>query len=120
MEDFIQLACHVLTGPTSTRQSVAVWALSMITTEATNREPQRVVTGATAAITATDHITAYPGGGASKKNHDGRKPIFATRLRQPSEATENTELARDFDDRCIAVAVPCAAFLGFLRPPKRG
>ena len=67
MEHFIQLACHVLTGPTSTRQSVAVWALSMITTEATNREPQRVVTGATAAITATDHITAYPGGGASKQ-----------------------------------------------------
>ena len=54
VEDFIQLAWHVLTGPTSPRQSVvAVWALSTTTTEAINREPPRVATGATATLTAT-------------------------------------------------------------------
>ena len=62
--DFIQLAWHRLTGPRSPRQSVAVWAISTTTTEAINRELQRVATGATAALTATDHSTAYPGGGA--------------------------------------------------------
>ena len=54
MEDFFQLAWHVLTGPTSPRQSaVAVRAISTTTTEAINREPQRVANGATAALTAT-------------------------------------------------------------------
>ena len=62
------------TRPTSPRQSVDVWALSTTTTEAINREPQRVATGTTAALTAagycsvTDHSAAYPGGGASKKS----------------------------------------------------
>ena len=36
VEDFIQLVWHVLTGPTSPRQSVAVWALSTITTTESN------------------------------------------------------------------------------------
>ena len=44
---------YVLTGPASPRQSVAVWALSTTTTEAIYREPQRVATGATAALTVT-------------------------------------------------------------------
>ena len=40
--------------------------------------------------------------------------------RQASEATENTEdtVAQDFDDSCIAVAVPCVAFLGFSAHPR--
>ena len=96
VEDFIQLTWHVLTGPTSHGQFRPVWALSTTTTEAINREPQRVATGATAALTATDHTTEYPGGSASKQNHGGRKSNFATSSigqapRQPSEATENTE-----------------------------
>ena len=62
--EFIQLAWHVPTGPTSPRQSVAVWALSTTPNEAINREPQRVATGSTAAPTDTDHSTAYPGGGS--------------------------------------------------------
>ena len=55
VEDFIQLAWHFLTGPTSPIQSVvAVWAFSTTTTKEINREPQRVATGATAvALTAT-------------------------------------------------------------------
>ena len=67
VEDLIQLAWHVLAGPTPPTQSVALWALSATATKAINREPQRVATGATAALTATDHSTAYPAGGASKK-----------------------------------------------------
>ena len=95
-KQFIQLAWHVLTGSTSPRQSAAVLALSTITTEAINREPQQVATGATAALTATDHSTAYPGGGASKKKHGSRKPNVATSAigqvpRQPGEATEITK-----------------------------
>ena len=57
-------------------QTVAVWALSTTTTEAIQREPQRVSTGATAALTATDHSTAYPGGGASKKIMGVASPIL--------------------------------------------
>ena len=46
----------------------AVWALSTTTTDdATNRQPLRMATGAPAAPTPTDHSTAYPGGGVSKK-----------------------------------------------------
>ena len=63
VEHFIQLAWHVLTGSTSPSQSVAVSALSTITTEVIHREPQRAVTWAIAALTATDHSTVYPGGG---------------------------------------------------------
>ena len=66
---------HVLTEPTSPSRSVALWAVSTITTEAINRESQRVATGATAAFTATDHSTAYPGGGASKNIMSVARPI---------------------------------------------
>ena len=123
VEDFIQLAWHILTGPTSPTQSVAVLALSTITTEAINREPQEVSTGATDALTATDHGTAHPRGGASIQI---MAPNFPTSSigqvpRQLSEATGNTQkIAQYFDDSCIAVVVPCVAFLGFLSPPKRG
>ena len=65
VEDLIQLAWCVHTGQTSSSKSVtAVWALSMITTAAINREPQQLATRATAALTATNRGTAYPGGGA--------------------------------------------------------
>ena len=44
------------------------------TTDAINREPLRMATGAPAVPTPTDHSTAYPGGGASLsqffKQHD--------------------------------------------------
>ena len=46
---------------------IAVWALSTTPNETINREPHRVATVATAAPTDTDHSTAYPGGGSSKK-----------------------------------------------------
>ena len=71
-------ARHVPTGPTSPRQSIAVWALSTIPNEAINREPQRVATGATAAPTDTDHSTAYPGGSSSKKKHGGCRHNLST------------------------------------------
>ena len=67
MGEFIQLACLVVTGPTSPWQSVAIWALTTTPNEAINRETNRVATGATAAPTGTDHSTAYPGGGSSAK-----------------------------------------------------
>ena len=120
--DFIQLAWHVPAGPTSPRQSVAVWALSTTPNETINREPQRVATGATAAPTDTDHSTVYPGGGS--------KTIMAvaSTIFPPAQSAKRDEIqaidpkhrgtAQDFDS-CIAVAVPCVAFKGFVRPLKR-
>ena len=55
---------------------IAVWMLSTTPKEAINREPHRVATGATATPTDTDHGTAYPGGGSSKKNMAVASPIF--------------------------------------------
>ena len=109
-------------GPTSPRQSVALWASSNTTTEATHREPQRVATGATAALTAT---TPYPGGGASKKIMAVASPILPpTRSGKCHDSyakrPKAQRISQDFDDSCIAVAVPCVAFLGSLRPPKSG
>ena len=79
-------AWHVLTGSTCQGQYAAVWAISTITTEAINREPQRVTTGATAVLTATDHRTAYPGGGASNKIMAVASPIL-TPARSPNATT---------------------------------
>ena len=53
VEGVIYVAWHVLTRPTSPRQSVAVWALSTATNEEIYLEPQQVATGATAALTTT-------------------------------------------------------------------
>ena len=124
MGEFIQLACLVVTGPTSPWQSVAIWALTTTPNEAINRETNRVATGATAAPTGTDHSTAYPGGGSSKK-------IMVTSTISPparsAKRDENQAIdpkykiqrkAQDFDS-CIAVADPCVGFKGFLRPLKR-
>ena len=93
--EFIQLAWHVPTGPTSPRQSVAVWALSTTPNEAINREPQRVATGSTAAPTDTDHSTAYPGGRSSRKSRRSQAQ-FSHQLDRPSatrtkRSTQNTE-----------------------------
>ena len=68
---------------------------SMTTSESIKRKPQPEATEATAVPRPTGHSTAYAGGGASKQNHGGRKPNFATSSiaqvpRQPSEATEST------------------------------
>ena len=91
--EFIQLTWHVPTGPTSPRQSIAVWALSTTNNEAINREPQRVATGATAAPTAIDHRTAYPGGGSSKKVMAIASTIFHDRpsATRTKRSTQNTE-----------------------------
>ena len=110
MGGFIHLVWHVPTGPTSPRQSIAVWALSTITNEAINRELQRVATGATAAPTDTDHSTAYPGGGSSNKIMAVASTTFP-RARS-AKRDENQAIdpkyggkAQDFDS-FIAVAVP--------------
>ena len=76
VDNSIQLGWHVLTGPTSPRRSVSAWASSTTTTEGINRDPRRVTTGATATLTATDHSTAYPGGGASNKFMAVASPIL--------------------------------------------
>ena len=116
MGEFIHLVWHVPTGPTSPRQSIAVWALSTTTNEAINRELQRVATGATAAPTDTDHSTAYPGGGSSNKIMAVASTTFP-RARS-AKRDENQAIdpkyrgkAQDFDS-FIAVAVPCVAFKG--------
>ena len=125
VEDFIQLAWHVLTGPTSPMQSVTVWALSTTTAGAIYREPQLLVTGATAALTATVHITAYPVGDVAKNIMAVARPIFpptrsAKCHKNKAKGPKTQSIAKYFDDSCIAVVVPCVAFLGFLRQPKRG
>ena len=102
----------------------AVWALSTTTTEATNREPQRVVTGATAALTTSVHSTAFAGGGASKHIMAVARPTESpTRSAKWHENQANRSktqrIAQDVDDSCVVVAAPCVAFSGFLRPPKR-
>ena len=119
----IQLARHVPTGPSSPRQSIAVWALSTIPNEAINREPQRAATGATAAPTDTDHSRAYPGGGSSKKIMAVASTIFPparSAKRDENQAIDPKHRGKAQDlDSCIAVTVPCVAFKGFLRPLKR-
>ena len=119
-----KFAWHLPTASTSPRQSIAVWALSTIPNEAINREPQRVATGATAAPTDTDHSTAYPGGGSSKKIMAVASTIFPPA--RSAKRDENQAIdpkyrgkAQDFES-CIAVAVPCVAFKGFHRPLERG
>ena len=102
---------------------IAVWALSTTPNETINREPHRVATGATAAPTDTDHGTAYPGGGSSKKIM-----AVAITISPPARSAKRDEnqgidpkhrgKAQDFDS-CIAVAVPCVAFKKSL-PPLKG
>ena len=87
----------------------AVWALSTITTDAINRKPPRMATGAPAAPTPTDHSTANPGGGASKKKHGGRNwQLFkqhdrpnSTRKQNPGiDQKQHRGYAHDFDSCC--------------------
>ena len=111
------------TRPTSPRQPVAVWALSTTTTEAINREPRRVATGATAALTATDHSTTYPGGGASKKIMVVASPILpparsAKCHDNQAKRPKTQRIAQIFNDSCIAVTVTCVAFFGFSTHPR--
>ena len=83
-------------------------------TETIKREPQREATWITAVPTPTDHSTAYPDGGASKKIIVVASPVF-----QPAPSVKRHE-NRNIDpkhggcsqdrDRCIGVAVPRAAF----------
>ena len=101
---FNLLAWHVPTGPTSPRQSIAVWALSTTTNEAINREPQRVATGATAAPTDTDHSTACPGGGSSKKVMAVGSTIFPSTR---SAKRDENQARREPSDRPSFLA--CAA-----------
>ena len=108
---FIQLARHVPTGPTSPRQSIALWALFTIPIEAINRELQRVATGATAAPTDTYHSTAYPGGGSSEKIMAVASTIFPparSAKRDENQAIGPKDSVKSQDvDSCIAVADPC-------------
>ena len=66
----------------------AVWALSTIAIDAINLEPLRTATGAPAASRPTDHITAYPGGGASKKIMAVAIALFQQHDRPNSTTTE--------------------------------
>ena len=91
-----------------------VGALSTTTTDAVNREPQRMATEAPSAPTPADHSTAYPSGGASQQIMADAIAIFQT-ARSP-EQHENRRIdpkrrgyVQDFDS-CTAVAVPRVAF----------
>ena len=81
-----------------------------------------MATGGTAAFTPTDHSTAYPGGGASKKSWRSHAQ-FCHQLDRPSATTTKRRrpkpqrIAKDFDDSFIAVVAPRVAFLGFLGLP---
>ena len=92
----------------------AVWALSTTTTDAIDREPLRMATGAPSAPTTTDHITSYPGGGASKKKTAVAIAIFQT-ARSPKQHEnrgvdpKHRRYAQDFDS-CTAVAVARVEF----------
>ena len=70
----------------------------MTTTEAIKHEPQREATEATAAPTPTDHSTAYPGGGASKKIMADTSQLFNQLDRADStrtkRSTQNTEKSK--------------------------
>ena len=99
--------------------------LSTTPNEAINREPLREATGATAAPTDTDHNTACPGGGSPKKIMAVARAIFPparSAKRDKNHAIDpkyrGKPKSQDFDSS-IAVADPCVAFMGFLRPLKR-
>ena len=88
---------------------IAVWALLTTPNEAINREPHRVATGATAAPTDTDHSTACPVGGSSKKIMAVAIIIFpparsAKRHESQGIDPKHRGKAQDFES-CIAVAV---------------
>ena len=88
--------------------------MSTTTTHAINREPQRMATGVQAAPTPTDHNTACPGSGASKKIMAVAIAICQT-ARSPKQH-ENRGIDRKYRgyaqdvDSCAAVAVPRVTF----------
>ena len=94
---------HVHTGPTPPSIPSAVWALSTTTSDAINREPLRMAIVAPAALTPTDHSTAYPGGGASKKNMAVAIAFFQT-AREPRDRPKH---------RGYAQAAPPSLFRGW-------
>ena len=110
VEDLILLALHVLTGPTSPRQSVVNYRQNHHR-EAINREPQYVATGATAALTAILRCNrsyhSVPRRWRFKLNNGGRKPILRYK---PSAATKKRNspktqrMVQDVDGSCIAGA----------------
>ena len=130
LEDLIQLAWHVLTGPTSPGQSVvAVRALSTTTTEAINRknlnEWRLEQQPRSRQLFCDRSYHSVPRLWRLKRNNGGRKPNFATgSIRQVppqrGEATETQRINQAFDDSCLAVAVPCVTLLGFLLSPRKG
>ena len=98
-------------------------SLLTTTTEAINREPQRVATGATAALMATDHSAAYHGGGASNKIMAVASPIqppgrSAKCHDNQAKRPKTQRIAQDLDDSRIAVAFPCGAFLASSAHPR--
>ena len=81
-----------------------------------------MATEAPAARTPTDHRTAYPGGGASKKFMAVASPFFQP-ARSPKQHDlgidpKNKGYSQDFDS-CADAVVPRVVFYGFLRPPKK-
>ena len=102
-------------------EAIDVWALSTTPNKATNREPQRVATGTTAAPTDADHSTAYPGGGSPKKNIAVASTMFPparSAKRGKNQAIDpNTE--EKLNTSIAASPSLSRAFKGFLRPLKR-
>ena len=93
---------------------VAVWVLSTTPNKAINREPRRVATGATAAPTDTDHSTACPGGGSSKKIMAVARTIVPparSAKRDENHAIDSKYRGKSQDFHSfIAVADPCVTF----------
>ena len=86
------------------------------------RSGKSLATGTTAAPTDTHHRIAYPAVAPQKKIMAVASTIFPparSAKRDENQATDpkHSRKAQDFDS-CIAVAVPCVAFKGFLRPLK--
>ena len=90
----------------------AVWALSTTTTDAINREPLRMPTGAPAAPTPTDHRTAYPGGGASTRIMAVAIAIFQT-ARSPKQHENRGSTQSTEDALKTSIATPPSLFRGW-------
>ena len=114
VEDFIQIAWHVLTEPTSRRQSVvALRAISIIDKTTTERgmnlnewRPGQQPRSRLLFCNILYH--SVPRLWRLKKNNGGREPNFITSSishvpRQRSEDTKTQRIVQDVDESCIAV-----------------
>ena len=90
----------------------AVWDLSTTTTDAINREPLRMATGAPAAPTPTYHSTAYPGGGASTRIMAVAIAIYQT-VRSPKQHENRGSTQSTEDALKTSIAAPPSPFRGW-------